>query len=159
MAITFEIYEDTGIQTGTPLKGTSRAQVDNIGWKNRDLAEVYQYVDYPVNRPLDGELAGLSVHKYNFVKISGTYPKAARLRATITGNVNGGTSEIDILTTNKARLYYKWTSIYATPTNDILNGSLYDPSSSIIHCPMFDTAGPQHATSKLNSMATNTTYY
>lgn len=159
MAITLEIYEDSGIAIGATPKGTNRDQVDNCGWKSTGFQEAFQFVDYPIIRPFDPLLARVSYKKYNFVKISGIYPAATRLRFSFIGDVGGVGSEDDILFTNNVRLYYKWTSVYDTPDDLLLSGTLYDPSTATSFQPMFSSTGPEDATSKLNSMSANTTYY
>lgn len=158
MAITLEIFEDSGTQTGSPLKGTTRIQVDNIGWKASGLDETFTFADYPIVRPELPQSASFSFHKYNFVKISGTYPLASRLQATLVGDTESGSLD-GLILAGKVRLYYKWTNVYNTPTNAVLSGSLYDPNQLPIWRPMFSSVGPESATSKLNTMVANTTYY
>lgn len=67
MAATFEYNQDTGAQTGSPLKGTTRVTaVTNNNWKNSDTqGDVYS--SYPIT-------AGNNSYTiYQFGKFTGTF--------------------------------------------------------------------------------------
>ena len=51
MAITLDIYEDSGVATGSPAVGTLRQSVGNVGWKDSILDETTTFVDFPIQRP------------------------------------------------------------------------------------------------------------
>ena len=67
MAATFEFEEDTGTQTGSPLKGTTRtAAVTDVNWKNSGV-QTDVYSSFPVVCP------GYSFDKWQFAHLSGTF--------------------------------------------------------------------------------------
>ncbi len=67
MAATFEFEEDTGTQTGSPLKGTTRtAAVTDVNWKNSGV-QTDVYSSFPV---VDGTN---SFDKHQFAHFSGTF--------------------------------------------------------------------------------------
>jgi hypothetical protein len=159
MAITLETWEDTGAATGSPPRGTTRQSVDGLSWKDSPLDETVPYADYPVRRP---EIGGspayyTSYSKYYYLKISGTYPLATRLTARFDGNVNGTRSGYKV--TNGLRIYYKWTSTYAAPSTTLISSDYIDTATDLIWYPKFSTVGPQAATTRLNTLTGNTTYY
>jgi hypothetical protein len=159
MTLLVEIWEDSGaidINTGLP---TIRQEVDNIGHKSNGSDETFPFVDYPITRPSPGsfnqnENAVFSFHKYNYFKFSGTYPKAAQVRLIFNGGVDGeGQPSI----ASNVRLVYRWTNVYAEPTNEMLNGAILD--GVMKHVPMLSTTGPETATGLIPFLDENGTYY
>ena len=157
MAITIELFEDTGVESAG--RGSASAAVNNIGWKADASDESVLYSDHPIIRPIDPEQTSFSYHKYNFIKISGTYGNATRLSAKFTGDFNVPVVGFEDTSTSKVRLYYKVTSTYETPTNLILDGTLYDVTTSPWIGLNLSTLGPDTATTRPNLLATDTTYY
>ena len=155
MAMTVELWEDSGPITSG--HGTTRIEVDNIGWKNSALSEIYTFADYPITRPLPPNIYRTSFKKYNYFKIYGTYESAfdmeIRFNGTPVGSGNGSG------TASKVKVFYKWSSTYAVPTTSLLNGTLYDPANPIIMKPLLSTTGPEGTALWTPTLATNTTYY
>lgn len=173
MAITLDIWEDSGAVVDG--HGTTRVSVNNIGWKASTFPESVFYELYPLYRPQEdqGELHYTSYHKYNYLKISGTYPNATRVRARFEGLVNGtpggdpqipppGQEEEEEWTptywgADKLRVYYRTTNIYAEPTRDLLSGTYLVPGDLIWF--NLSTVGPELATSPVILLNTDTTYW
>ena len=154
MAITLEVWEDAGAKTGAV--GTIRQQVNNIGWKDSILDETYPSVDYPVRRQTSGSYTSFT--KYNYFKMSGTYPVATRFRVQLVGDVNGAAHD-GLVSTDDLRIYYKWTDTYETPTNTLMTGGAFFTDQSPVWYPDLSTTGPELATSRPNTCAANTTYW
>lgn len=161
MALTTQIWEDSGPLIGSPLAPTIRQEVDNIGFKNSGLDETYSYVDYPIGRPYTGGSPypyATSYTKYNYFKISGTYAKVINLSVSFHNTIWTLTSGI----ASKIRIYYKWTNVYAEPTNVLMtDGSWFDPYVSIptLSVPDLATTDPRDATSQVPILTNNQTYY
>lgn len=158
MSITIEAWEDSG--PAVSGRGTTQQKVINVGHKDDDASEDFNWGYYPIVRPSPGSAnesdnMALSFHKYTFFKISGTYSSASKVRVKIVGNLTGaaGTGIAD-----KVRLVYKWTNTYATPSNDMLIGSTYDEADLEL-LPFLSETGPDTATSFCNILQPNTTYY
>lgn len=154
MTINVEVMEDTGALVSG--HGTTRLSVNNIGWKNSGLDESNSYAYYPLNRTTN--TFNYSYPKYNYLKWSGTYPKASRPRIQITNTITGGA--VGYTATNKVRLYYKLTNVY-TPQNSIIDGSMIylEPNSTQIIYPRISTTGPESAVDYLQWLNGNTTYF
>ena len=72
--ITVEVWEDSGaVSSG---HGTTRAEVDNLGFKDSPLDETFTFADYPIRRPINTELFTVSYKKYYYFKFYGTYSMA-----------------------------------------------------------------------------------
>lgn len=154
MAITIELWEDTGAVTGG--HGTTRQAVTSIGYKDSNLDETFAWVYYPIQRPASGY--NYSYTKYNYLKISGTYPGANRFRMTLYGNVEGS-SQPHQNTTNEVSLQYQMTNTYALPVAGDMAGTVWDFGNPIEIYPKLSTVGPEAATSVPQYMTQNTTYY
>ena len=67
MSATFEFEEDTGTQTGSPLKGTTRtAAVTDVNWKNSGV-QTDAYSSFPILQSTN------SFDKWQFGHFSGTF--------------------------------------------------------------------------------------
>lgn len=160
MAITIELYEDTGpVSAG---RGSTTTLVDNIGWKDSPFDETNAYVFYPLQRPIHPSVYTMSYTKYNFFKITtDTLAPYSRLYINITGNYVGSPPSGYRGCNGKVKLFYKMTNIYQPPSNS-LTGLTYIPpgSGSLILLPFLSTTGPDTATSTLPiNLSSNTTYY
>ena len=156
MAITLEIWEDSGPVLSS--HGTTRQAVNNVGWKDSSLDETYGYYDYPLVRPQSPITETLSYHKYNYLKISGTYPKATRVRLQLIGDV-AGAGVPTYTSTDKVKLYYKLTNTYSLPTNALLSSTTLHLGTTVILQPNLSLTGPEAASSRIFLLNTNTTYY
>lgn len=131
MAATAVWQEDNGAATGSPAKGTTRANATQCDWKSVD--------DISTPRASATIIAGQnSYHKYQFVKFTGTFNqisagKFAHTAGTIPSNVT---------------LVDKITSTYATPATSALSGSTDITSTTAIGSGQnvnFSTVGPEGA--------------
>ena len=159
MAITLELYEDTG-----PLlagRGTTTTLADSIGWKDDGSDETNAYVFYPLKRPISPVTETYSYTKYNFIKVSGTYPRATRLRFTLGGNYTGAAPSGYVDCSGKVKIYYKITNVYNPPANTAPSGMVYLPPGVIVDIiPYISLIGPNDATSLLPlDLLTNTNYW
>lgn len=57
------------------------------------------------------------------------------------------------------RLIYKWTNVYTTPTENMLNGTTWDMSTPTTLIPCLSTSGPNTATQLVHVLQPNQTYY
>lgn len=162
MAMTVEIWEDSGV-VGSPPAPVVRQEVNNVGWKWSMLDETYPYADYPLQRP-DPPLSEYHTSgcKYNYGKIQGTYVAATRVRIHLDGNVIGA-PPLGYDGTTKVRLYYRLTNVYNHPASfdehDLISGTYIVPGQSVTLAPFLSTTDPRNATSFVNQLAANTTYY
>lgn len=156
MTLNVEFYQDTGPTVSD--HGTTRVSVNNIGWKSNGLDESHSYVFYPVNRSIAGAQTWCYT-QYTYVKVSGTFPAAGRPKFYISGAVDGAAPEGHI-GTNKIRLFYKLTNVYAPPSA-LMDGSLIylPPGVTQVLYPMMSGVGPELATSYIQHLTGNTTYY
>lgn len=139
MAATAVWQEDNGTATGTPLKGTTRANATQVDWKSVD--------DIATSRTTATIIAGQhSFHKYQFVKFTGTFNQiSAGKFAHTAGSLGTGVTLVD-----------KITSTYATPTRAALSGSTNITAVTAINSGQdvqFATAGPEAASSATLSAA------
>lgn len=138
MAATAVWQEDNGTATGTPPKGTKRANATQVDWKSVD--------DIATPRTIATIIAGQhSFHKYQFVKFTGTFNQISAGKFTHTaGSLGAGVT-----------LVGKITSTYATPTRAALSGSTNITSTTAINSGQavnFSTTGPEGtATSTLTA--------
>jgi len=156
MTITVDLYQDSGaVSSG---HGTTRISVNNVGWKNSGLDETNSFVYYPLIRP-EVTPFGYSFTMYNYLKISGTYPKGSRMRLRVSGAVDGAPPS-GYVGTDKVRLFYKLTNTYTTPSNAFDGSLIYlPPGVAQTLYPRISTVGPEAATSYTQYMSANTTYY
>lgn len=131
MAATAVWQEDNGAATGSPAKGTTRADAGQCDWKSVD--------DISTPRASATIIAGQnSMHKYQFVKFTGTFNsisagKFAHTAGTIPANVS---------------LVDKITSTYAAPATSALSGSTDITGNTAIGSGQsvnFSTVGPEGA--------------
>lgn len=157
MALTIELWEDYGAPTGSPLAGTTREEVASISWKSADLDESNSFVNYPVNRPYDGNLFTTSYTKYNYFKIQGTYDDAYNLAINFENDPagNGGGSGV----ASNVKILYNWTNTYAASTTNLLAGSTYNPDSPQIWRPLLSTQGPEYPGTSVHDMTGDATFY
>lgn len=148
MALNLSVWEDSGAVVSS--HGTTRDEVDNLGFKASANAESSPFADYPIRRPIDDELFTLSYKKYYYFKFDGTYSSIRNFAAYFSGTSIGQAE--------KVRILYKWTNVYQVPDNSLLDGIFYDPSNAPIWNPKISTVGPEAATSYIDPAA-NTTYY
>lgn len=154
MTITVEIYEDTGAVTSS--HGTLRQSVSNIGWKNNANDETNSYVFYPLQRPTSGVTR--SYKKYNYMKISGTFPRGSRPRIEVSGSTVGA-PPVGYQATDGNKLYYKLTNTYAVPDN-AADGTLTEYlNTTVTLYPNVSTTGPEAATTTSQYLTGSTTYY
>ena len=153
MALNLSVWEDSGAVVAG--HGTTRIEVDNLGFKDSPVDETNTFADYPIRRPIDDELYTLSYKKYYYFKFDGTYSSVSSFTAYLDGDPEGvAGSGI----ASKIRILYKWTNVYAVPDNTLLDGIFYDPANPPIWNPKLSTVGPEVATSYVTP-APNTTYY
>jgi len=150
-----ELYEDSGAAVSG--RGTTRIAVENIGWKKSGSDESNSYIYHPITRSETDVV--WSYTKYNFMKISGTYPAGARPRIQISGNVAGSPPQ-GYEGTTKVKLYYRLTNEYSE-SSDVMDGSLiYVPPGGITVYPKLSTTGPEDAASSyVHHLTGNTTYF
>lgn len=152
MAATFAFDRDTGTQTGSPTKGTTRtAGVTDVNWKNTGT-EGTAYSAAPITA------GNNSFDLWTFGHFSGTYNQiSAGLWAhTLTAFGSGLTlKSTPACTGDGDRL------LYTTPTASALAGLTVDATSAVAIgsgvAVFFGATGPE-ATGKASSMATNPCY-
>lgn len=153
MSLTIQLWEDSG--SGP----SASAEVNNLGWKSSDTAEAFPFYDYPVIRPTAPEYYTCSYTKCYYAVISGTYVNATRVRFILSGDI-AGAPPAGYTGTNKVRLYYKLTSTYEEPTQVLMSGSYVNfGASPIVLAPFLSETDPGSATSFVNLLAADTTYY
>lgn len=152
MAATFEFNRDTGTQTGSPTKGTTRTTaVTDSNWKNTDTYGT-AYSAAPIT-------AGANSYEiWNFGKFSGTFNQisaglfAHTLTAFGTGLTLKGTPAC---TGDGDRL------LYTTPSTTANAGLTTDMTTAVAIgsgvAVCFGATGPE-ATGKATSMTTNPCY-
>ena len=144
MSLAITIYE----RTGSP---GSNEEVFSSNWKNQGTYpdSTHKYYYYPIRRPDDPDWVKHSATKYIYARINGTYTQAKRVRWKITG----------LGMTDGVRLYLGQTSTYAVPTTDFDGTLVYGNTDPLYIYPNLSTSGPTTATTRLNTLATDTTYY
>lgn len=157
MALNLSVWEDSGAVIGG--HGTTREEVDNIGFKDSSVPESVTFADYPIRRPTNddhSELFRVSYKKYFYFKFAGTYTDVKNFAVFFDGDPEGiaGSSIAGNL-----RVIYKWTNTYEVPDNNLLSGITYDPTNAPIWVPKISSVGPEAATSYINNPTANTTYY
>ena len=153
MALNLSVWEDSGaIISG---HGTTRDEVDNLGFKDSSLPESTTFADYPIRRPIDDELFTTSFRKYYYFKFGGTFTDVQNIAIQFLNDAEGVAGST---IAGNLRILYKWTNIYAEPTTELLDGMTYDPSNPPVWSPKISPVGPEAATSYLDPSA-NTTYY
>ncbi len=152
MAATFEFEEDTGTQTGSPTKGTTRTTaVTDVNWKNSGTqSDVYS--SFPISAGSN------SYEKWQFAKFSGTFNQilgglfAHTLTAFGTGLTLKGPASC---TGDGSRLLYTTPSTTANTnlTTDMTTAVAIGSGVTV----SFGATGPE-ATGKATSMTTNPCY-
>lgn len=152
MAATFEFNRDTGTQTGSPTKGTTRTTaVTDTNWKNTDTYGT-AYSASPITA------GNNSFEIWNFGKFSGTFNQvsaglfAHTLTAFGTGLTLKGTPAC---TGDGDRLLYTTPSASANANLSVDMTSAIAIGSGVAVC--FGATGPE-ATGKATSMTTNPCY-
>lgn len=161
--ITLTIYEDSGPKVSN--HGTSQSIVENIGWRNEGTPDTVFYANNPIVRPYGDQLFSVSYKKYNYLKVSGTYPKASRVRITISGvpytappdDFEGYHATSD--KNQQIRLFYKLSNIYEQPNKEYDGELMYVPPGGLTIYPTMSMTGPESATGYPQYLDTNTTYY
>lgn len=145
MAILIDLYERTG-PAGLPIDEVSF----NNNWKSEDRQDsLYKYYYYPIKRPEGDVWVNHSVPRFMFGKISGTFSEIKRVRWKIEGlGLNSG-----------LRLYLKRTHTYIEPTNTFDGSLVYGNTDPLYIFPNLSTVGPTSATTRIESLTANTTYY
>ena len=152
MAATFEWDEDTGTQTGSPTKGTTRTHgVTDVNWKNSGV-QGDSYSDFPITA------GNNSFEKWQFGHFSGTFNQiSAGLFAHTAGALGTGLTLKGpaACTGDGDRLLY--TTPSATANANLTNNmtSVVAIASGVAVC--FGATGPE-ATGKAASMTTNPCY-
>lgn len=123
--------EDNGAATGTPAKGTTRANAANVDWKSVD--------DIATPRASATIIAGQrSFIKYQFVRFTGTFNQiSAGKFAHTAGSLPAGVTLVDRIT-----------STYATPAATALASSTDISAVTAINSGqdvLFSTTGPEAA--------------
>ena len=141
MAAVAAFYEDNGAQTGSPLKGTTRAVATQMNWKSiDDIATAY--ATSPITR------GGNSYTKYQFIQFSGTFNSiGAGLWAHTAGAMGTGLTIKGVVGTT-----------YATPAT-AANAALTVDMTTVIaigsgQAVLFGATGPE-AAGKATSSAAN----
>jgi hypothetical protein len=152
MAATFEFNRDTGVQTGSPTKGTTRTTaVTDTNWKNTDTYGT-AYSAAPITA------GNNSFEIWNFGKFSGTFNQilsglfAHTATAFGTGLTLKGTPAC---TGDGDRLLYTTPSATANATLTVDMTSVIAIGSGV--AVFFGATGPE-ATGKASSMTTNPCY-
>lgn len=145
MAATAVWQEDNGTQTGSPLKGTTRANASQVDWKSVD--------DIATARASAPIIAGQNSYpKYQFVKFTGTFNQiSAGKFAHTAGTVPANITLVD-----------KITSTYATPATSALSGSTDITSTTAIGSGQdvdFSTVGPEGGSPTSSITAAGYTQY
>jgi hypothetical protein len=154
MTITAEIWEDSGAVLAG--HGTTRISVNNIGWNYVGTPETTDYAYNPI--PRSEFSTRLSYTKWNYLKISGTYPTGSRMRLKITGDPNGA-PPVGYDGTTGITLKYAITSTYTFPTNAAYPGMTTYVPGEIILPIQWNAIGPESTPLAGPHMTTNTTYY
>jgi len=158
MALTIELWEDSGAATGSPQRGTTIQEVDNLGWKDSSLDETYPFADYPIGRPYGSTLYSTSYKKYYFYKIYGTYTETDPPTIKFDGTPIGDGSPIG--EAENLVMTYKWSNVYETPNKTLLSGIIYDPTIPPIWTPLLSITGPNASDfTEVTSLVNDTTYY
>jgi hypothetical protein len=157
MSATFAFDRDTGTQTGSPTKGTTRSTgTTDTNWKNTDT-----YATAYTASPITAGNNSFSI--WNFGHFSGTYNQIlaglfAHTATALTDNASGATLTLKgtpACTGDGDRL------LYTTPTAATLAGLTTDMTSVIAIASgvavCFGATGPE-ATGKAASMSTNPCY-
>lgn len=152
MAATFEFNRDTGTQTGSPTKGTTRTTaVTDSNWKNSDTYGT-AYSAAPIT-------AGNNSYEiWNFGKFSGTFNQiSAGLFAHTAGALGTGLTlkGPPTCTGDGSRLLYTTPSATANANLTTDMTSAIAIGSGVAVC--FGATGPE-ATGKATSMTTNPCY-
>ena len=114
MAATFVFQEDNGAATGTPAKGTSRANATQVNWKSID-----DIATLPTEAPI--VFGNNSFTKYQFGKFTGTFNQIGSVKWSHTAGTLGSGLTI------KGAV----TSTYATPSATT-NAALTQDMTSIV---------------------------
>lgn len=133
MAAIAQWQEDNGAATGSPRKGSSRANANNVDWKSVDDINTPR-----ANAPI---IAGQnSFAKYQFVRFTGTFNQiSAGKFAHTAGSLGAGVTLVD-----------KITSTYEAPTRAALSGSTNITSTTAINSGQsvnFSATGPEGSAS------------
>lgn len=151
-AATFDWQEDTGTQTGSPLKGTTRTTgVTNVNWKNSGVqSDVYS--SFPITA------GNNSFDKWQFGKFSGTFNQILNgLYAHTAGTFPTGCT----LKHQPAMTADGDNRTYRTPATTANSNLTVDGTSAISIgsgiAVWFGATGPE-ATGKAASMTTNPCY-
>jgi hypothetical protein len=152
MAATFDWQEDTGTQTGSPTKGTTRTTgVTDVNWKNSGVqSDVYS--SFPITA------GNNSYEKWQFAKFSGTFNQVSAGLFAHTATAFGSNLVLKgtpACTGDGDRLLYTTPS---TTTNANLTTTMTSAiaiGSGVGVC--FGATGPE-ATGKATSMTTNPCY-
>lgn len=151
-AATFDWQEDTGAQTGSPTKGTTRTTgITNVNWKNIDDSTT-AYSSAPITA------GNNSFEKFQFGKFSGTFNQVLAGLYAHTGTAfgTGLTLKGPAATTGDGDR-----PLYTTPTTTANATLTVDMTTAIAIgsgvAVFFGATGPE-ATGKAASMATNPCY-
>jgi len=144
MAATYDWQEDTGAETGSPLKGTTRTTgVTNVNWKNSGV-QTDAYSDFPITA------GNNSFIKYQFGKFTGTFNMILGGKfAHTAGTLGSGLTLVSKIGTT-----------YATPVTTAMSGSTDITSITAIASGatvLFGATGPE-ASGKAASSTNATTY-
>ena len=143
-AATFDWQEDTGTETGSPLKGTTRTTgVTDVNWKNSGVqGDVYS--SYPISAGSNSYI------KYQFGKFTGTFNQISGGKFAHTAGTAG----------TGITLVMKIGTTYATPVTTAMSGSTDITSITAIGSGatvLFGATGPEAAGKGASS--TNATTY
>lgn len=132
MAATFVFQEDNGAATGSPAKGTTRANATQVNWKSVD-----DIATAPTSAPI--VFGNNSYTKYQFGKFTGTFNQiSAGLWAHTAGTLGTGLTLKGVVT-----------STYATPSATTNAALTTDMTSAIAigsgATVLFSTVGPEGA--------------
>jgi len=135
--ITFEIFEETG--PAVSGRGSVTA-ITNVNWKNsEDVTQAYYF--YPLRQPALGRDQTLSYKKYIFFKVSGDYTYLKNLKISITPTS-------DTIQATNTQLFYKFSNVYAEPTNAYDGDMINTNNAAITWYPNISTVSPLQATAR-----------
>lgn len=176
MTIDISIYEDSGPEVSGG--GTTRSEVDNIGWKLDSQNEnASSYPDHTIRHPdVDGDI-NASYVKYHHFKIFGPYARAAQPVIVLTlsrdppADFDGPSVPVDywfntpqpspaVAKTGPVRIGYKLTETYETPSALIDGDMQYVfPGQTVRIYPKLSNTGPDTGQSYVNYQSSGVTYY
>lgn len=152
-------YEDWGVGTGTPVRGTNRTGITNANLKTVSDPAV-NYALASLRRPKtawNNKLFTITHKRHIFWQISGTYGTIKDIKITLPAP-----------TGSAFKMFYSITNIYSqsvtnldefNKSNGTFDGTLIPLTEEVTLHPHISTLGPEHAVSRAISWGPNQTVY